>query len=122
MATSDRRPVSRLLHRWPAVRLTLLLATPLAWLLLVYVVALAALLVTAFWSTDSLSGEISPFRAPSITVQPGSFRCAQSLNLQRPRNGRNSRIASPIWSSVRWKRPKDWKPGVSMIAVSRSSR
>lgn len=58
MATSDRRPVSRLLHRWPAVRLTLLLATPLAWLLLVYVVALAALLVTAFWSTDSLSGEI----------------------------------------------------------------
>lgn len=58
MDESDRRPVSRLLHRWPAVRLTLLLATPLAWLLLVYVVALAALLVTAFWSTDSLSGEI----------------------------------------------------------------
>ncbi|NYJ00867.1 putative spermidine/putrescine transport system permease protein [Nocardioides thalensis] len=58
MERSDRRPVSRLLHRWPAVRLTLLLATPLAWLLLVYVVALAALLVTAFWSTDSLSGEI----------------------------------------------------------------
>lgn len=58
MEKSDRRPVSRLLHRWPAVRLTLLLATPLAWLLLVYVVALAALLVTAFWSTDSLSGEI----------------------------------------------------------------
>ena len=61
---------------------------------------------------------ISPRFGASITSQPGSPRCAQSLNLQRPRKGRNSRIASPIWSSVRWKRPKDWKPGVSMIAVS----
>jgi putative spermidine/putrescine transport system permease protein len=55
---TDRRPVSRFLDRWPAVRLALLLSAPLTWLLLVYIVALAALLITAFWSVDSLSGEI----------------------------------------------------------------
>jgi putative spermidine/putrescine transport system permease protein len=43
----------------PKVRLGLLLAAPLTWLVLVYVVALAALLVTAFWSVDSFTGEIN---------------------------------------------------------------
>lgn len=52
------RPASRLLHRWVWLRLSLLLSAPLAWMVLVYVVALAALLVTAFWSVDSLSSEI----------------------------------------------------------------
>jgi putative spermidine/putrescine transport system permease protein len=42
----------------PKVRLGLLLAAPLTWLVLVYVVALAALLVTAFWSVDTFTGEI----------------------------------------------------------------
>lgn len=42
----------------PRARLGLLLAAPLTWLVLVYVVALAALLVTAFWSVDSFTGEI----------------------------------------------------------------
>lgn len=44
-------------HAW--ARLTLLLTAPLAWLVLVYVVALAALLLTALWSVDSFTGEIS---------------------------------------------------------------
>ncbi|HWJ11404.1 MAG TPA: ABC transporter permease [Nocardioides sp.] len=52
------RPVSRFLHRWVWVRLTLLLSAPLAWMLLVYVAALAALLITSLWSVDSLSSEI----------------------------------------------------------------
>ena len=52
------RPASRLLHRWVWLRLSLLLSAPLAWMVLVYVVALAALLITAFWSVDSLSSEI----------------------------------------------------------------
>lgn len=43
----------------PKVRLGLLLTAPLTWLVLVYVVALAALLVTAFWSVDSFTGEIN---------------------------------------------------------------
>lgn len=52
------RPASRFLHRRVWLRLTLLLSAPLAWLVLIYVVALAALLVTALWSVDSLSSEI----------------------------------------------------------------
>jgi len=52
------RPGSRLLHRRVWLRLSLLLSAPLAWMLLVYVVALAALLITSLWSVDSLSSEI----------------------------------------------------------------
>ena len=52
------RPASRLLHRRVWLRLTLLLSAPLAWMLVVYVVALAALLITSLWSVDSLTSEI----------------------------------------------------------------
>jgi len=52
------RPASRLLHRWVWLRLTLLLSTPLTWLVLVYVVALAALLVTSLWTVNSLTSEV----------------------------------------------------------------
>jgi putative spermidine/putrescine transport system permease protein len=52
------RPGSRLLHRMVWLRLSLLLAAPLTWMVLVYVVALAALLITSLWSVDSLSSEI----------------------------------------------------------------
>ncbi|WP_435771302.1 ABC transporter permease [Nocardioides sp. SYSU DS0651] len=55
---SAARPGSRLLHRLGWLRLGLLLSAPLAWMLLVYVVALAALLITSLWSVDSLSSEI----------------------------------------------------------------
>ncbi|MEQ6897971.1 ABC transporter permease [Microbacterium sp. KR10-403] len=44
-------------HAW--LRLTLLLTAPMFWLGVVYIVALALLLVTAFWSVDSFTGEIS---------------------------------------------------------------
>ncbi len=50
--------LSSYLSSRPKIRLGLLLAAPLTWLVLVYVVALAALLVTAFWSVDSFTGEI----------------------------------------------------------------
>ncbi len=52
------RRASSFLATRPRVRLGLLLAAPLTWLVLVYVVALAALLVTALWSVDSFTGEI----------------------------------------------------------------
>lgn len=52
------RPGSRMLHRRVWLRLTLLLSAPLAWMVLIYVVALAALLITSLWSVDSLSSEI----------------------------------------------------------------
>lgn len=53
------RRVSSFLSARPRWRLGLLLSAPLAWLVLVYVVALAALLVTALWSVDSFTGELN---------------------------------------------------------------
>ncbi len=46
------------LHRHVVVRLLGLLALPLGWLLLVYLVPLSLLFVTAFWGTDSFTGRI----------------------------------------------------------------
>ena len=56
--TAARRLSSWLSAR-PWLRLSLLLSAPLTWLVLIYVVALAALLVTAFWSVDSFTGELN---------------------------------------------------------------
>lgn len=55
--TAARRISSRLSRR-SGVRLGLLLAAPLAWLVLVYVVALASLLITALWTVDSFTGDL----------------------------------------------------------------
>ncbi|WP_251445359.1 ABC transporter permease [Microbacterium sp. USTB-Y] len=57
--SSPARRLSSFLYAHPRLRLALLLTAPLFWLGVVYVVALALLLVTAFWSTDSFTGEIS---------------------------------------------------------------
>ncbi|MES1169419.1 MAG: ABC transporter permease, partial [Leifsonia sp.] len=53
------RRTSAYLTKHPRVRLTLLLSAPLFWLVVVYVVALVLLLMTAFWSVDSFTGEIT---------------------------------------------------------------
>ncbi len=55
--TAARR-VSARLSRTPRLRLGLLISAPLAWLVLVYVVALAALLITALWTVDSFTGDL----------------------------------------------------------------
>ncbi|PZQ90788.1 MAG: spermidine/putrescine ABC transporter permease [Leifsonia xyli] len=52
------RRVSAFLTRHPRARLALLLTAPLFWLVVVYIVALLLLLVTAFWTVDSFTGEI----------------------------------------------------------------
>jgi putative spermidine/putrescine transport system permease protein len=58
--TSDtvRRRVSARLTRSPRSRLVLLLTAPLVWLGLAYLGALAALLVTALWTTNAFTGDI----------------------------------------------------------------
>ncbi|MET0812282.1 MAG: ABC transporter permease [Microbacterium sp.] len=56
-ATASRR-ISSFLTTHPRARLSLLLTAPLFWLGVVYIVALVLLLVTAFWSVDSFTGEI----------------------------------------------------------------
>jgi len=53
------RAASVFLSTHPRTRLALLLSAPLFWLGIVYIVALVLLLVTAFWTVDSFTGEIS---------------------------------------------------------------
>jgi putative spermidine/putrescine transport system permease protein len=55
--TAARR-LSVALSRRPRTRLGLLLSAPLLWLGLIYIAALAALLITAFWTVDSFTGEV----------------------------------------------------------------
>ena len=47
-----------MLSRFGWLRLSLLVSAPLAWLVAIYVVALAALLVTALWQVDSFTGNL----------------------------------------------------------------
>ena len=63
-AAADRlretvRRVSVLLWRKPAIGAGLLLAPPLGWFVLIYLAALAALFISAFWSIDSFTGELN---------------------------------------------------------------
>jgi putative spermidine/putrescine transport system permease protein len=57
------------------LRLSLLLSAPLFWLGLVYIAALAALLVTALWTVDSFTGQVSQTWTLDniITVVTGSL-------------------------------------------------
>ncbi|MWB99175.1 ABC transporter permease [Agromyces seonyuensis] len=53
------RRLSSTLSTHPRVRLALLITAPVAWMAIVYIVALVLLLVTAFWSVDSFTGQIT---------------------------------------------------------------
>jgi putative spermidine/putrescine transport system permease protein len=53
-----RRRLSASLWRRPWVRGAALLTPPLAWLVLIYLAALVALLLSGFWTQDSLTGQI----------------------------------------------------------------
>jgi putative spermidine/putrescine transport system permease protein len=66
---------SSFLTTHPRARLALLLTAPLFWLGVVYIVALVLLLVTAFWTVDSFTGEIqTEFTLDNIiTVLTGSL-------------------------------------------------
>jgi putative spermidine/putrescine transport system permease protein len=46
------------LHRHPRVRLTALLSAPMLWLVVAYLGALAVLLISAFWSVNSFTGDL----------------------------------------------------------------
>ena len=49
-----------LLWRFPALTTTAFLAAPALWFVALYLAALAAMFVAAFWQVDSLTGEIVP--------------------------------------------------------------
>src|SRR3954453_13087894 len=50
--------VATALHRRPRLRLSLLLAGPIGWLLVAYIGALAFLFVASFWQLDPFSGKV----------------------------------------------------------------
>ncbi|MCU1351810.1 MAG: binding--dependent transport system inner rane component family protein [Acidimicrobiales bacterium] len=56
--TAGRR-ASAWLHRRPRVRLGLLLGLPLAWMVVIYLGALIALLVQSFFSLDDFTGQVN---------------------------------------------------------------
>ncbi len=58
-AGAANRRFSAFLATRPRLRLALFLTAPLTWLVGVYIVALAALLVSALWTVDSFTGEIN---------------------------------------------------------------
>ncbi|TMD06022.1 MAG: ABC transporter permease [Chloroflexi bacterium] len=57
MSTVFRR-AGIFLYRFPGLRLALLLAPPLAWMVVVYLLALAFLFLTAFWRQDPVTSAI----------------------------------------------------------------
>jgi putative spermidine/putrescine transport system permease protein len=57
-APSPVRRWQAYVHRRVGVRIVGLLAAPMAWLVLLYIVPLAMLFLTAFWTTDSFTGEL----------------------------------------------------------------
>lgn len=52
------KKISTWMHQHPRMRLTALLLAPSAWLVIAYLGALAALLITAFFTIDSFTGNI----------------------------------------------------------------
>lgn len=57
-ASSPARSIPGFLHRHVWARLTGLLALPMAWLVLLYLIPMVLLFVTAFWTTDSFTGKL----------------------------------------------------------------
>lgn len=57
---SKPKPLSSALHRHPRGRLASLLGLPVVWLVGVYILSLALLLVTAFWVTDPFTSKVKP--------------------------------------------------------------
>lgn len=54
------KPISTALYRHPKGRLAALLTLPMTWLIGVYILSLAFMLVTAFWTTDPFTSRVKP--------------------------------------------------------------
>jgi putative spermidine/putrescine transport system permease protein len=63
-AQSIDRRLSRVLRRRPWAGLTGLLTLPMLWLVVAYLGSLAAMLITAFWTTDTFTGAV--VRTPTL--------------------------------------------------------
>lgn len=54
------KPLSTALYRHPRGRLASLLTLPMVWLVGVYILSLALLLITSFWTTDPFTSRVKP--------------------------------------------------------------
>ena len=52
------RPAGSFLHRHPGLRLAGLLSAPVLWLVVAYLGALSVLLISAFWTVNSFTGDV----------------------------------------------------------------
>lgn len=59
-ASTLSRRASTTLYRRPRLRLAGLLSAPMLWLVGIYIISLALLLVTAFWVTDPFTSKVKP--------------------------------------------------------------
>lgn len=59
-ASTLSRRASTTLYRRPRLRLVGLLSAPMLWLVGIYIISLALLLVTAFWVTDPFTSKVKP--------------------------------------------------------------
>ena len=87
------------LHKRPKVRLAALLTAPLFWLLAAYVGSLCSLLVTAFYSINSFTGDVinvgyGPVQV-KITVSNGKITEATALQAPSGRSQRFTDYAVP---------------------------
>lgn len=80
-ATAARR-LSVRLSGSPRTRLGLLVSAPLLWLGLVYIAALAALLITAFWTTDTFTGQVRTEWTLDNIVQVATGSLYQAVTLR----------------------------------------
>jgi putative spermidine/putrescine transport system permease protein len=122
------RRFSSVLHRHPRLRLLLLLAAPMLVLVVVYLGALAVLLLSAFWSTDVFTGDVvktftldnfrdlvtsSTYRtvilrtvlvALSVTVVCAVLACPMAFYMAKVASPRARRmllvaVLTPLWAS-----------------------
>ncbi|MEO6714105.1 MAG: ABC transporter permease [Mycobacteriales bacterium] len=84
------RRLSGLLHRRPGLRLGVLLSAPSAWLVGAYLGSLAVLLVSAFWTTDSFTGNVVR------TLTTDNFRTVLGSQLYRTVTVRTVTVAVAV--------------------------
>jgi putative spermidine/putrescine transport system permease protein len=58
---SPRRRVAAWMHGRRRLQLPVLLAAPVAWMVVIYLGALFILLLNAFWAKDAFTGKVEPF-------------------------------------------------------------
>ncbi|MFI6929621.1 ABC transporter permease [Streptomyces sp. NPDC050287] len=71
------RRLAGTLHRHPRLRLSLLLAAPMTWLVVAYLGSLAALFMSAFWTTDPFTSDVVK------TWTPDNFKALFTTDVYR---------------------------------------